>query len=282
VGPSPSLRSVALDWSFDPGALVLAALAGGLYAAGVRRLAARRRRWPAARSAAFGTGLAVLVVATCSGLGRHEEVRFSIHALQHALLGLVAPLLVALGAPVTLDLQASSRATRTAVLRIVHSRPATFLAHPIPAWLVFGGTVVALYTTPLLEASTEHDAVHAAVHLHVLAAGVWFCWVTVGVDPVRRRPSHPVRLLAVLAALPFHTVVGLALVGSDQLLAPGAYPDLGDQHAGGGVLWASGEVFGLVASGIVLAQWMAHEERVARREDRRAAHARAGDRTLQL
>ena len=278
MGPSPSLRSVALGWTLDPVALIAIAAAGGLYLRGVRRLGGRGRRWPPARTAAFAGGLAVLGVATCSGLARYEADRFSLHAAQHALLGMFGPLLLALGAPVTLALQASSRSTQRALSKLVHSRPAGFLAHPVVAWLAFGGTLVALYATPLLEASLDNGLVHAAVHTHVVVVGALFCWVTVGVDPIRGRPPHAARLLSVALALPFHAVVGLALVGSEEVLAPGFYADLADQHAGGGVLWAAGELFGLVAAGTVLAQWMSHDERLARREDRRLDAARAGAR----
>jgi hypothetical protein len=37
------------------------------------------------------------------------------------------------------------------------------------------------------------------------------------------------------------------------------------------VLWATGELFGLAAAGIVVAQWMAADEREAARLDRRLA-----------
>src|SRR5688500_10798182 len=62
--PSPAVppltpRSLLLEWSLDPGAALLVALAAGLYVAGVRRLRARHdRRWPVSRSAAFAGGLA--------------------------------------------------------------------------------------------------------------------------------------------------------------------------------------------------------------------------------
>src|SRR5687767_347620 len=122
--PPVSVRSLALDWVLDPGALVLLVLAAGLSVGAVRRLAARRgRRWPVGRSAAFGAGLATMAVATLSGLARYDTVLFSAHVVQHLLLGMVAPLLLALGAPVTLALQASDRPTQRGLLRLVHSGP---------------------------------------------------------------------------------------------------------------------------------------------------------------
>ncbi len=250
--------------------MVLAAAV--LYLGGVRRLAARRRPWPAGRSAAFATGLAVVVGATQLGMVGADAERFSFHSLQHVLLGMVAPALFALGGPVTLALQASSRPTQTALLRLLHCRPVAALTHPVTAWVVFGGSLVVLYFSPLFELSLRHEWVHGAVHLQFLAAGGLFCWTAVGTDPSRWRLPHGARLLFVLLAVPVHAVIGLAIVGSTALLSGGYYgtgPEaLADQRLGGGILWVAGELFGVVLAGVVLAQWMDHEERVAVRHDR--------------
>jgi putative copper resistance protein D len=254
----------------DVGLLLAAALAGVLYAGGVRRLAARGRRWPASRTTAFAAGLVAVVLAGAGATG-DESSSFTAHALQHALLAMVAPLLLALGGPVTLALQATARPTQVALLRLVHSKPAAVLSNPVVAWVLFGGSTVLLYTTPLLEASLRSGVVHAAVHLHLLLVGCLFSWTVVGVDPLPRRLPHGARLAAVLLALPFHAVVGLALVSSGTLLAADFYSDLGAQHAGGAVLWVTGELFGVVAAGIVLAQWMRADAREAARMDRRLA-----------
>ena len=55
---------------------------------------------------------------------------------------------------------------------------------------------------------------------------------------------------------------------------------LSDQRLGAGILWAFGELLGLVALSIVLYRWMRHDEREGARLDRRldaeAATAPAG------
>ena len=275
--PPVSLRSLVLEWSLDPGAAVLVVLAAGLYIAGVRRLAGRGRRWPAARSVPFAAGLGVVVVATQSGLAGYDTVLFSAHVVQHVLLGMAAPVLLALGAPVTLALQASSRPTQTALLRLVHGGPIAVLTHPLVAWLLFGGTLFALYFTPLFEASLRNDLVHAAVHVHFLAAGCLFVWPLVGTDPVRWRLPHGARALLLFLTVPFHAVAGLAILTTGDLLAGGFYAEhapawaasaLTDQRTGAGLLWAVGDLLGLPVAGVVLAQWWSHEERVAARADR--------------
>jgi putative copper resistance protein D len=276
--PEPTLRSLVVPDGLEPGALVvLVRLAVG-YVVGVRRLAARGRRWPRSRVVAFGAGLAVLAVATQSGLAAYESVLFSAHSAQHVLLGMAAPALLALGAPVTLALQASGRPLHVVLLKVLHSRPARLLAHPVVVWLLFGGTLVALYAGPLLEQSLRSDLVHTAVHLHVVAAGALFCWVAIGVDPTPHRLPSGARVAFVFLAVPVHAVVGLLLVSTSSLLGGGWYDErpppwlgdvLADQRTGAGILWAAGEVFGLLLTGIALAQWMRADERAGGRADAR-------------
>ena len=78
-------------------------------------------------------------------------------------------------------------------------------------------------------------------------------------------------MLYVLVALPFHTILGVALVTQTKLIAPGL--TLTDQQTGAAILWTAGEMMGLVAMMIVAAQWMSAEEREAMRQDRRLAAA---------
>lgn len=254
---APTFGDVALDWVLDPASLVLLGVSAALYVLGVRRV---KRPWPRRRTVAFAAGWLVLLVATHSGLGRYDTESVTVHAGQHALLGLVAPLLLVLGAPVTLALTATTRPTRSVLLRWLHSPPVRLVTHPLVVWLVFGGTLVAIYGTPLLDLTNRNALVHTVVHLHVIVTGVLFCEVAVGTDALPRPLPHWARLVFVLFAIPFHAVVGLALV-------------TGDEAAAGGILWATGELFALVTAGIVLARWMAAEERAGRRFD--AIRARA-------
>jgi putative membrane protein len=261
-----------LEAAPDPAMLAVTVVAAVLYRAGAGRVAANGNRWPAGRSAAFAGGLVALTVATSSGLARHDTELFSYHAAQHVLIGMVAPLLLALGAPVTLALQAAGRSTRAGLLRLLGAPLVGALTHPATGWAVFGGTLFALYLTPLFGLTLRNGLVHAAVHVHFLAAGCLFFWPLVGSDPVRRRLPHPARMLSVLLLVPVHAVLGLALLGMASPLAGGPWT-VADQRAGAGLLWGAGDLLGLVAGGIVLAQWMGAEERAQTVRDRLADRA---------
>jgi putative membrane protein len=275
--PAPSWDLLLTDWSPDVTFPVVVVFAAS-YIVGVRRLHSRGRPWRAARTVAFLAGLAVILIATESGLAAYDRVLFSLHVVQHVLLGMVAPLLLVLGAPVTLALQAGSRPAQQTILRVLHSVPVRVITHPLTAWVLFGGTIVVLYFTGLYELSLRNEWVHAAVHAHFVVVGSLFLAHVVGLDPIPGALGYGARLLYVMVLLPFHTFVGVALLTSNTVIAAdwyerverswGASP-LSDQRTGAGLLWISGELFGVLAIGIVVRQWMRAEERAAARHDRR-------------
>jgi putative membrane protein len=274
--PAPSWDILLTDWSLDV-TFPVVVFAAAAYVVGVRRLRARGRSWPASRTAAFLSGLVVILVATASGIAAYDRVLFSLHVVQHILLGMVAPLLLVLGAPITLALQSGSRGTQRAILRVLRSAPARVLTHPLTAWLLFGTSVVTLYFTPLYELSLRNEWFHVATHAYFVGAGCLFLAHVVGLDPIPHALGYGARLLYVLVLLPFHTFVGVALLTMNTVIASGWYDQverrwgaspIADQRTGAGLLWISGELFGLLCIGIVVHQWMNAEERAAARHDR--------------
>lgn len=264
--------------SSDPASAVGLVVVLALYLAGIRRLSVRGRPWALGRTAAFSGGVVFLAVATQSGLAGAEDEFFSAHVTQHVLLGMAAPLLLILGAPVTLALQALDGRASRVVRRAVHGRWVTTATHPAVAGIILGASLFGLYLTPLFELSLRHEVVHRLVHLHFVLVGCAFFWGVLGVDGDRRRLPHGARLLVVLLLVPFHAVLGVAILTTRELLAGGWYGRvmgtteavaLADQELGGGLLWITGDLLGLIAAGIVLAQWMRHDERQAARYDRR-------------
>jgi putative copper resistance protein D len=200
--------------------------------------------------------------------GLLPDSSFTAHMTEHVLIGMVAPVLFALGAPITLALQATDgrqlrRWLRSPVVRV--------LTHPVVAWTLFGATLVALVFSPLLELSVRNDAVHAVLHAHFLLVGSLFATTLIAIDPIPHPLPHGARLLAVLLAVPFHAFVGVALLTAREPLFPKVYPALDDQRSAAAVLWSSGELLTLAVAGIVFARWWAAEQRAAVRIDRRLA-----------
>ena len=259
-------------------ALVLAA---ALYLYGVRRLTGRGDAWPVLRTVSFlGGGLGSVAIALLSGLAAYDEVLFGAHMVQHMLLAMVAPVFLALGAPVTLALRTLPGRPRGALLGLLHSRVVRVLTFPAVPWVLFIGSPFALYFSGWYPATLEHPVLHDLLHAHFLVAGSLFFWPIIGVDPVPGRVSHPFRMLMLFATMPFHAFLGVAImsVGDDGkgLLAATHYlPLIGradavyQQQLGGGFIWASGDLVGLLFIFTAAVQWMRASEREAAREDRR-------------
>jgi putative copper resistance protein D len=263
-------------WDLD--ALSIALLAGGLgaYLAGVRRLRRAGRTWPVARTGAMVAATATLAAALLSGLAHYEDTLFSAHAAQHLMVGMIAPLLVVLAAPLTLAMHAAPPGHRRHLHRLTHHPGIRTLAHPVAGLALFAATLVALYFTPLYELSLRNDAVHVWLHLHLFVAGALLVWPLVGAEPMPVRTSHLARLLAVMVAVPFHAFVAVALMTAKRPLAIEWYQDrtgrapseiLADQRLGAGLLWAAGELLSVVVIGIVVMRWVEREQRVAERAE---------------
>ena len=84
-------------------------------------------------------------------------VLFSVHMTQHMVLSLITPLLLLLGAPVTLALrtlprgQGAAGAPRALLLDALHSRFARFVSHPLFTVPLFIASLYGVYFTPLFD-----------------------------------------------------------------------------------------------------------------------------------
>jgi putative copper resistance protein D len=277
------------SWTFEPLVAVLVALAGAAYLYGVRRLRARGVRWSPWRTLFAGLGLAAAVTATMSALGTYDTVLLSAHMIQHMVLSMVVPIFLALGAPVTLALRTLPRRPRRPLVAALHSRVAKVLTFPLVAMAVFVANPFVLYFTGLYEATLRSAVLHDLNHLHFVLVGCLWFWPLLGLDPMPVRPPYPLRLLAVFATLPFHAFLGVAIMSMTDVIAGDWYASLdrqwgpsaiADQQSAGGILWASGDLIGLLVLGVLFVQWAKAAEREAEREDRRldrleAAQARA-------
>jgi cytochrome c oxidase assembly factor CtaG len=261
--------------------LLLVLVPAAVYLYGVRRLRGRGDAWPVGRTLSFLVGgLGTIAFATMSGLAAYDTSLFGAHMVQHMLLSMVATVFLALGAPVTLALRTLPKRTRGRLLAVLHSRVAQVVSFPLVTWVLFVASPFALYFSGWYEATLTSPVLHELLHLHFLAVGSLFFWPLLGVDPVPGRSSHPFRMLLVAATLPFHAFLGVAIMSVEDdgrgLIAPDYYLSLHEldeavfqQQLGGGLLWSSGDLVGLLFLGILLTQWMRASEREARREDRR-------------
>lgn len=289
----PFTLSRGLEWSADPFFLVVCLLGLGLYGWGVVRLVRRGDAWPVGRTVAFVTGVLTVLLVMCTGLNDYGMVMFSVHMVQHMVISMLSPILILLGAPVTLALRAMRPAARghkgprELLLMLLHSRYMRVITHPVFTIPMFIASLYGLYFTPLFDFLMQSKTGHIAMMVHFLVTGLSFFWPIMGVDPGPHRPSHLMRMLELFAGMPFHAFFGIALMMATAPMI-GTYMDppaslgidaLSDQTAAGGIAWAFSEVPSVLVLIALLFQWYSSEQRQAKRNDRAAD--RNGDKELQ-
>ena len=265
--------------------LVLSVLGVAVYLAAARRLRRRGDRWPWSRTLAWVAGCALLVFTTSGGPGVYGRIHFSTHMLQHMALMVPVPLLLVLGAPVTLALRAlrartdRSLGARELLMKLVHCAPLRVLGHPIVAAAIFTVGLIVFYYTWLFDVALFTHAGHIAMTAHFLGAGYLLIWALVGLDPGPARPGYPFRLLILFITLGFHAFFGIAMMSSTVVLAPDWWHALGqgddaallvDQQTGGAIAWAAGDLPGFLIGVALLVSWIRDDTRRARQHDRQA------------
>lgn len=211
-----SLHGITTQWMSD-GLLAWEGLAwevalAALYVWAASRRSARGNRWPRYRTAAFLVGLATIAVALQSGLAAYDDV-FWVHNLQHVLLMMVAPPLLALGAPITLALRSTRGHARRRLLGVLHDRSVrSATSRPLVLVLDYNATMAIYLLTPLYRLSLEHLGLHIAIHFYFLLCGLLFWIPIVGVDPVPGRLAPRRRIGLAALAIPINVGVAVALL----------------------------------------------------------------------
>ncbi|MFZ2056503.1 MAG: cytochrome c oxidase assembly protein [Acidimicrobiales bacterium] len=266
-----NLHTALLDWQFGPfPLLVLAAcIAAGIwYLQADWTLATRGRRWKARRTVSFFAGLIIVDLALQSPVATLTGSYFEAHVVQHLLLMIIAPALMAMGAPMTLILQTSSRRAKTAWLRIFHSNGFAVLSHPLVVWVLYYGVMLAFFLTPAIGFAMSHMWLMDIINLGFLFGATLFWWPMIGLDPIPRwGASYPLRMVNLLIGVPLESFLAIALLSSRQTIAP--MYSLSSTHAGAGVLWVLTELLTVAAVIPIYFQWMASEDRKTAREDAR-------------
>jgi putative copper resistance protein D len=262
-------------------AAVLALLA---YGVGLVRLRRAGVAWPWWRTASFVLGTVSLFAVTGTWLNAYSMVLFSTHMAQHMVLSMVAPILLLLGAPVTLALRALPRGRgaagvpRALLLEALHSRFARFVSHPLFTVPLFLVSLYGVYFTPLFDALMGNAFGHEFMLAHFLVTGLLFFGPILAQDPWPRRAGHGGRILELVVPMPFHAFFGVAVMMSSSLITttfadppPGWGIDpLADQATAGSIAWSFGELPTVLVVAVVLFSWMGSEERHGRRLDRAA------------
>lgn len=238
----------------DVGLLPLGAVF--LAAAGYLLLAARLRGgprgWSRWRAASFVTGCALLVVALSGPVAALAHHDFRGHMLQHLLIGMLAPLALVLGAPVTLLLRTLSVTQGRRLTALLRTRVMRVPANPVAALALSAGAMVVLYCTPLYRLATASPPLHHLLLLHFLLAGYLFSWVIAGPDPGPHRPPVPWRLVVLGVAIALHAAMA-------QLMYAGLAVDIpapaGQVRGAAEIMYYGGDIAELLLAVALVATW---------------------------
>jgi putative copper resistance protein D len=211
---------------------------------------------------------------------------FSVHMGEHMALNMFIPVFLVLGAPITLALRALPAAgtghppgPREWLLWLVHSPVSRFLSHPATAFVLFVGSLYAVYFTPLFDTLVRYHWGHELMSLHFLITGYLFFWGIIGIDPGPKRLPFIGRLGMLFAVMPFHAFFGIATMTMTSILGGTFYRSLDlpwltslndDQHLGGALAWGSSELPIIVVVVALVVQWARQDRRTAVRADRHA------------
>ncbi|MCD2195011.1 cytochrome c oxidase assembly protein [Actinomycetospora endophytica] len=276
----PSVATLLGDWRPDVVMVALAVVLALVYGRWLRRV----EGWPTGRAVAWFTGCAVLVLATSSGLGRYADALFSAHIAEHMLVGIVVPVLLVLGGPVTLARRAlpDDGDARDRLEALLAAPALRMVAHPAVAAVLVVGSPFLLYLTPAFSLLQPLGWLMPAISLWFLGVGYLFFWVLVGVDPPPgARLPHVARLAVLVASMPFHALFGVILLAANQPVAqipstlaadggggqvfvtdfyshlrlPWAVDLLADQHVAALLAWGMGDAPLLAVVIVLLVQW---------------------------
>ncbi|MEY9873015.1 cytochrome c oxidase assembly factor CtaG [Streptacidiphilus sp. MAP12-33] len=253
------------SWQLEPVVLALAVVLGALYALGIVRVRGKEGRWPLGRSAAWFGGLALWVWSTMSGVGVYERILFTDRAAQVITLLMIVPLLLGLGAPVSLIAESASESGRARLTRALRSWPSRILMFPavstallmLPPWL--------LYFTPWYEHTLTSQSWNIGLHVVLVVLGLSYFWPRLQIDPVAHEYPQMVGLFITMAEVVFDAGLGMLMVYGHTTIAEHYYTALGrpwgpsireDQVWGGCTLWALGDMAGLPFLAALVRRWM--------------------------
>lgn len=268
-------------WEFSADVVVPTALVALLYTVGTVRRAAVTEPVPWWRHAAFFAGLASVFLALQSPIDPVAERLFFVHQIQHLLLRMAGPMLIALSSPqgvLTAGLRPVTRRSLLAPIAASGAVRAVFgtIAHPVTATALFIGALYVWEVPRYHDLALRNEPVHYAMHATMLLAGLVFWWRIFDRRPAPQGPRYGARLMMLWLVILSNIALGAYTTLKSTVLyeaydALGRlfdYAPLADERVGGIVIWIPSSMMCLVAVLIVIHMWGRHETKLDQRRTR--------------
>jgi cytochrome c oxidase assembly factor CtaG len=254
IDPGPlTWGALVQTWYLDLTSATLIVLVAGTYAWCYRRARGGAQPVQPAQAGCVGVGIVLWALATVGAIGSYAYVLFWVRALQVLLLLYVVPFFLAQGKPITVGRDALGPGGRERVDRLLGSRWARVLAHPLTTSLAMLATPWLLYLTPWYTAALQNQWIGALTRIMLVVIGFGYFYARLQADPVPRKYPQLISLLISVAETLGDGVLGL-VIWQGSLIAAEYYSALHrswgpdqrlDQTIGAGVLWILGDVVGL-------------------------------------
>lgn len=252
--PAWTVNRVFTDWQVEPTVLALAALASAVYLVGLARSRGRGERWAPGRTAAFAFGIGLWVFTCCSGIGVYERVLFTDRAVQAVVLLMVVPLFLAMGAPVTVMIEAFPQGWQRWIRTRLAGRTSRVLMFPLVSTVLLVTPPWLLYFTAWYRLSVTTSGYNTLFHVAFVLFGLAYFWPRLQIDPVGHRYHPLIGVVITVAEVICDAALGATLVFGSHLLVPDYWAALhrpwgmttrSDQSWGGAVLWGLGDIAGV-------------------------------------
>ncbi len=265
-----SLSFILTGWQWGPFPLLVflfSIAAIYLYLKGYKIQRAKNHRWPVGRVVSFISGIATLDIALQSSVAYLVNINFVAHIVQHLLLMIVSPALLALSNPSTMILQTAPKRYRQLWSKVIHSPVFFAVTNPITTWFTYYGVMWIFYNSSLIKTAMENMFIMDIFNIAFFFASTCFWWPLISKDPIMHfKMNYGFKLLTLGIGVPFESFLGVAIMSRKTSLAP--MYSLSQIHAGGEALWIISEVVIFVGIVPVFVDWIRAEERKARRIDR--------------
>ncbi|MCW3015204.1 MAG: hypothetical protein JWO02_2296 [Solirubrobacterales bacterium] len=193
------------------------------------------------------------------------------HMAEHLMIGVVAPILIAAGAPVRTALAYIDPRAGRRLARLLHHPVMRTAVRPAMAFPASITVLLGVHLTPAFSAALHHPLLHALEHGALFWTGLAAWTGLLGIDPVGRPCGAIARLAWLTASMGAMAAVGATYLASTHVLFPHGTRSLADQQFAGTVMWLAAMAI-LVPAGlaaVVHALW--REERRQRRREQAGA-----------
>ena len=255
-------------YAISPVSFVSVGLAAWVYMRGLVRSARIRGTVSMWRQALFFAGLTCILAATNAPLASLGHSLFSVHQVEHLLLRLAGPLLIAVSQPWRLLQAGLNRRWRRYLGALGKSITLRFLAHPITATAALI-TSLFIWQIPVLYGLAQRiAAIEVFAHFAMVLAGIWYFGMLFDPRDPPEGARRGARLISGFAVIVSNIFLGslttlkeVSLYASYQTAGTGLLDPLSDETMGGYTIWVPSSMLMIAAIILVMNGWNAAEVR---------------------